>query len=87
MRHDDIDNPIATLTPQEAVRLDNFRTIADLHIIKPIQDEFYRQNKKYYHTDHIFFCSALLMTIWNAGRIEGIRAERKRRKQAAQTNQ
>lgn len=81
MRHNDIDNPIATLTPQEAVSLENFRTTADLHIINPIQDEFYRQNKKYYKTDRIYFYSALLMTIWNAGRIEGIRAERRRRNQ------
>lgn len=51
MRHDDIDTPIATLTPQEAVRLGKFRTIADLHIIDPIQNEFYNQNKEMYKND------------------------------------
>lgn len=81
MRHDDIDTPIATLTPQEAVRLGKFRTIADLHIIDPIQNEFYNQNKEMYKNDRIPFYSFLLMTIWNAGKIEGIRAERRRRKQ------
>lgn len=81
MRHNDIDNPIATLTPQEVVRLGNLRTVADFHIVEQINSYFYSKHKRYYVESPEYYTMKLLATVWNAGRIEGIRAERRRRKQ------
>lgn len=83
MRHDDKNNPVATLTPQEAVKLGRLRTIDDEKITDAICQAFYEEKKRFYVNDFQYFMSALLATVWNAGRIEGIRAERKRRKQAS----
>lgn len=81
MRHEDIDNPIATLTPQEAVTLGNLRTVADFCIVEKIHNCFYSEHKRYYSESPEYYTAKLLATVWNAGRIEGIRAERRRRKQ------
>lgn len=84
MRHDDLNNPRETLTPQEAVRLGNLRTIADWRIVEKINNYFYFKNKRYYVECPEYYTEKLLATVWNAGRIEGIRAERQRRNQTAQ---
>lgn len=69
-----------TLTPDEAVRLANLRPISDFYITAAIYSAFYDKHKYFAESDSNFFTVALLATCWNAGRIEGIRAERAKRK-------
>lgn len=66
-----------TLTPEEALRLGLMRPIAEQEIMKPIGKAFmdYAETQNFGSTSFIL---TLLQVVYNAGRIEGIRAERNR---------
>ena len=72
-------NITVTLTPDEAIRLGLMRPIAEQEILKPIGAAFMQ-----YAAAMLFgsssFILTLLQVVYNAGRIEGIRAERNRRR-------
>ena len=70
-----------TLAPEEAIRLNLERTISDIDIVKPIYHAYIEYEKKA-KTNQSFemYILMLLSTCWNAGRIEGIRMERAKRK-------
>lgn len=66
-----------TLTPEEALRLGLMRPVAEQEIMKPIGKAF----MEYAETQNLgptSFILTLLQVVYNAGRIEGIRAERNR---------
>lgn len=79
MRHNDIVTS-PTLCPQEAVRLGKLRTINDILIVEDIYEAYDRENLKKRDTDPLWYSFCLLAACWNAGRIEGVRMERARRK-------
>lgn len=79
MRHNDIITS-PTLCPQEAVRLGKLRTINDILIVEDIYEAYDSQKAEYRNTDPLWYTFCLLATCWNAGRIEGVRMERARRK-------
>lgn len=66
-----------TLTPEEALRLGLMRPVAEQEIMKPIGKAFmdYAETQNFGSTSFIL---TLLQVVYNAGRIEGIRAERNR---------
>lgn len=66
-----------TLTPTEALRLGLMRPVAEQEIMKPIGKAFmdYAETQNFGSTSFIL---TLLQVVYNAGRIEGIRAERNR---------
>lgn len=76
-----IKDAIPLVTPQEAVKLAGLRTIGDFDIVREIYNEFVsglsdeeiKKNKLYYSV-------SFWATVWNAGRVQGIREERIRRK-------
>lgn len=83
MKHNDL-NITPTVTPEMAVQMYQQRTTGDLDIVRAIYNEFCKQ---YYHLytdggkkDLYYFSMCALACVWNAGRVEGIRMERKRRK-------
>lgn len=88
MRHCDYDNPI-TLTAEEAVRIGAKRPVPrkTLDMIEGMREEFFSIYKDRYMQTPVFYTNLIMFFVWNAGRIEGIRGERKRRKQAAQKTQ
>lgn len=68
------------ITPEEAIRLGNMRTIGDFSIVQDITAEF----QSGYSADEIeaneqYYTWVLLVAIWNAGRVQGIREERKKK--------
>lgn len=78
MRHNDIiKNP--SLSPQDAVRLGKLRTISDIIIVQDIYEAYDTSNCETRYRDPYWFTVSLLATCFNAGRIEGVRMERKRR--------
>lgn len=68
------------ITPQEAVELAGHRSIDDIYICKDIQDAHHAHAASSSYGP-LWEHFTLLSTIWNAGRIQGIRSERLRRKQ------
>lgn len=66
-----------TLTPEEALRLGLMRPVAEQEIMKPIGKAFmeYAGTQNFGSTS---FVLTMLQVVYNAGRIEGIRAERNR---------
>lgn len=83
MRHNDIDIK-PTLSPEQAVALYKNRTISDIHTALNTYEEFYKQKFSRYtdngRGDTNCFMKCAMACIWNAGRVEGIRMERARRK-------
>lgn len=67
-----------TLTPEEALRFGLMRPIAEQEILKPIGKAFmdYAETQNFGPASFIL---TMLQVAYNAGRIEGIRAERKRK--------
>ena len=88
MRHCDYDNSV-TLMAEEAVQLGINRPINRnvLAMLEGMNEEHLSRFRDKFKTSPEFYTMLFYFSVWNAGRIEGIRAERKRRKQAAQTNQ
>lgn len=82
MKHDDR-TTTPTLNPEEAVRLGRLRTISDLRIVEKLYEAYDKVHHEIKFTSPIWYTQCLLATCWNAGRIEGIRMERERRKQTA----
>ena len=78
MKQDVISLP--TLSPQEAVRLSQQRTINDIIIVKDIYEAYDNENHQIRESQPFWYTLSLLSTCWNAGRIEGVRMERARRK-------
>ena len=70
---------ISLINPKEAINLSYYRTIEDFEIIDRIEDAYYKHTI-YDRSDNIWFHKCLLDTIWNAGRIQGIREERMKKK-------
>lgn len=69
------------ITPQEAVEFSRFRTIKDLDVCLDILDAFKVSCRLAGAGNYRYWFYRLLGTVWNAGRIQGIRSERLRRKQ------
>lgn len=67
------------VSPQEAVRLAEYRSIKDIYIAVDIA-------KEYKDKGIVQELTWLFGTIWNAGRIQGIREERARRSSRSATN-
>lgn len=84
MRHDDIITA-PTLRPHEAVRLGRLRTAADIRIVEDIYEAYEELNRDMRYKDPNWYTFCLLATCWNAGRIEGMRKERARRKGHSKT--
>lgn len=62
------------VTPEEAFVLSDYRTIKDVYIVNEIAEACKRTDEeKHYRT-------FLLAVIWNAGRVQGIREERQKKK-------
>lgn len=68
-----------TLTPEEAIRLGLMHPIAEQEILKPIGAAFI-QYAATMPLGSSSFILTLLQVVYNAGRVEGIRSERSRRK-------
>ena len=66
-----------TVTPEEAIKLWHYRTIADTYIAKAIRDLYEKTEP---HTDPMWRYMKLLSIVWNAGRVQGIREERHKHK-------
>ena len=82
MKHNDIlDKP--TVSPEEAVRLNGLRSIADIRVVEEIYDAYDAKNHKERYRNPTWYTFSLLATCWNAGRIEGVRMERRRRKKSS----
>ena len=68
---------VPLVTPEEAIKLMNTRTIADMYITEEIEKSF--KNLEREVCDPIWEKFRLFALIWNAGRIQGIREERRKR--------
>ena len=88
MRHCDYNKP-ATLMAEEAVQLGINRPINKnvLAMLEGMNEEYLSRFRDKLKTCPEFYTIVFYYAVWNAGRIEGIREERQRRKQASQTNQ
>lgn len=70
------------ITPAEAIRLSHTRTISDFDIVKDLTAEFEKDltaDADDVKENQWFYSMCLLSAIWNAGRIQGIREERKKK--------
>lgn len=68
------------ITPAEAIRLSHTRTIFDFDIVKDLTAEFEKElTAEEVEKNQWFYSMCLLSAIWNAGRIQGIREERKKK--------
>lgn len=74
------DPVIPTLSPKEAVRLGVKRPVDDLNTVKSIYDEHKTLFGDCVKEDCIFTFFVALSTCYNAGRVEGIRQERAKRR-------
>lgn len=83
MRHCDYDNPV-TLMAEDAIQLGYKRPLNKnvLDMLEGMNEEFLSIFKDRFKTAPEYYTMLFYFSVWNAGRIEGIRAERKRRKQA-----
>ena len=78
MKQNDIIAP--TLCPQEAVRLGGLRNVEDIKIVEKIYEAYYAENYENIARSPNWYTFYLLAVCWNAGRLEGVRMERARRK-------
>lgn len=67
---------VTHITPQEATKLLEVLSLTDFHKMKPFVDEIARRYPDNNATFNIGLCA---LVMFNAGRVEGIRAERARR--------
>lgn len=68
------------ITPEEAIRLSKTRTISDFFIVQDITAKFENGlTAEEVEQDQQYYSMLLLVTIWNAGRVQGIREERKKK--------
>lgn len=68
------------ITPEEAIRLSKMRTISDFFIVKDITAKFENGlTAEEIEQDQQYYSMLLLVAIWNAGRVQGIREERKKK--------
>lgn len=80
-----VKDAISLVTPQEAVKLAKQRTIGDFDIVREIYNEFVSSlSEKQIKEENLYYSICLWETIWNAGRVQGIREERKRRRKVAE---
>lgn len=66
-----------TVTPEEALKLWQYRTTADLCIVKEIRDLYEKVETQ---PEPMWRYMKLLSIVWNAGRVQGIREERHKHK-------
>ena len=78
MKQNDVIAP--TLCPKESVRLGGLRNVEDIRIVEKIYNAYYAENYEEIERSPNWVTFCLLATCWNAGRIEGVRMERARRK-------
>ena len=64
------------ITPQEAVKLSQYRPVKDIGICIDIETILREQKGE---MDKDLFHSLLTATIWNGGRVQGIREERRKK--------
>lgn len=67
---------VTHITPQEAIKLLDALSLTDFRKMKPFVDEIARRYPDENTTFNIALCA---LVMFNAGRVEGIRAERARR--------
>lgn len=68
------------ITPEEAIRLSKTRTISDFFIVQDITAKFENAlTAEEVEQDQQYYSMLLLVAIWNAGRVQGIREERKKK--------
>ncbi len=67
---------VTHITPQEAIKLLDALSLTDFRKMKPFVDEIARRYPDKNTTFNIALCA---LVMFNAGRVEGIRAERARR--------
>lgn len=68
------------ITPEEAIRLSKTRTISDFFIVQDITAKIENGlTAEEVEQDQQYYSMLLLVTIWNAGRVQGIREERKKK--------
>lgn len=68
------------ITPAEAIKLSHTRTISDFDIVKDLTAEFEKDlTAEDIKINQQYYTFLLLATIWNAGRVQGIREERKKK--------
>ncbi len=68
------------ITPEEAIRLSKTRTISDFFIVQDITAKFENGlTAEEVEQDQQYYSMLLLVAIWNAGRVQGIREERKKK--------
>lgn len=68
------------ITPEEAIRLSKTRTISDFFIVQDITAKFENGlTAEEVEQDPQYYSMLLLVAIWNAGRVQGIREERKKK--------
>ncbi len=68
------------ITPAEAIKLGNMRTISDFSIVQDITAEFQSGlSADEIEANEQYYTWVLLVAIWNAGRVQGIREERKKK--------
>lgn len=65
------------IEPSEALRLHRFTTVSEMHIAYSLYNAFKEQEKK--ESDRLWALMDLCSFIYNTGRVQGIREERKRR--------
>ena len=69
------------IEPGEICRLTcKYATVQEAEIAQDICEELYRQQRNIYDTDRRFYELLLLSAIFTAGRLQGIREERHRRR-------
>lgn len=71
-----IDYFVNLVTPAEAVRLTNYRTTADIRICEQITAAYHKSIAAENSRDSFYSYYKFIATIWNAGRLQGIREER-----------
>lgn len=81
-----IKDTISLVTPQEAVKLAKKRPLQDdIDIVHEIYNEFFSGlSDEDVRKSKMFYTVLFWTTVWNAGRVQGIREERKRRRKAAE---
>ncbi len=71
---------IQLVTAQEAVTLIKYRTISDFEICEQISAAHFKKTAAQPKNGSTWNYMTLLATIWNAGRVQGIREERKNKR-------
>ena len=75
---------VRLVSAEEAIRLGDHRAIDDMSVAGEIMVEYRKKPSK--SNDSQWDMLSLLAVVWNAGRVQGIREERKKRKELIANN-